>query len=1000
MQIRKSLLALAISASLGSQFATGADTSGGSLKGQVTGAAGEVIASATITVTHIGKGLVRTVQSNAKGEYNLRNLPVGEYRIRFEKDGYSPAQAQDVRVRVGQSMIYDGTLTGAGQVLEEVQVTGSMLRRIDTGSSTAGVVITQERLQALPVNTGFEAMAQLAPGVAQPGGSSFNGASSFGGASSAENGYYLNGLNVSNIKTGLGSIALPWEAISQTQVKTGAIDPEYGGALGGIINAVSKSGDNEFKFGSQVRFDPNSMHEQHNSVRRQSGDYEINTEQSGESFTESQFWASGPIVPDKAFFYALFAPRTTKDEWVSDSSYYDRVREEDRWLVRLDWFINENHSLDITAINNEENGERDNYAYDPSADKVGDFTGVTATREGGNVYGLHYSGQLTDALAIDLVAGRTQETIYNAAISDLPIVEDCRNACLSYSNHSDSTVGEEDYTRDQLRLDISYELLNHSLKAGVDYNKVDLYYDSTPNGIGGALGWWSQDIAEADDGSNLEPGTSMISRRVRTRHAESDVSARAIYLQDSWAVTDQLTLNLGARYEQFENTATDGCAQLQGAAKELCEQDSAGDDRVFVDADGFSPRLQAVYDLHGDGDTKVYATYGRYYQPVSTNMNITQGSASREYFEYYALDQVDANGRATLLSDGSPSRGEQLSGYVRQEGIVDADLIASANLEGMYSDEFTVGFETLVFDDMVLGVRGIYRDLKRSIEDTDVGPVLGNRLAEMGIDNKTGQSSFYVLMNPGEDMEISYDFDGDGQVDNVKLSAAELALPEPKRRYFALETSLRGQVTDRLYMDASYTWSHSYGNTEGLVRTDNDQADPGWTTSYDYADLMDHGSGDLPNDHRHAVKMNGFYDFSDNLTLGLVTSLVSGRPQNYFSIHPAGVDSCAEGSPWSDCISRYYGAASFYDENGNPAKRGSKGNLPWAKQVDLSLTYTRPLFDGELMLKGTVYNLLNDDAALDVMETRTINGELNPDYGIPQSRVEARYLSLVARYNF
>ena len=980
MEIKKKLLALAVSTALLSTGAIAADTSGGTLKGQIISASGDALAGAEITVTHIGKGFTRTVSSNAKGEYNLRNLPVGEYTVRFEKDGFSPATAPEVLVRVGQAVVYDGTLAVPGEVLEVVEVTGTMQRPVDTGSSTAGVVITQEKLQMLPVNTGFEAMAQLAPGVVQPGGPSFNDASSFGGASAAENGYYLNGLNVSNIKTGLGSIALPWEAISQTQVKTGAIDPEYGGALGGIVNAVSHSGDNDFNFGTQVRFDPNSTHAQHKSVRRVSGDYEINTEQSGESFTETQFWASGPIVPDKAFFYALYAPRTTKDQWAFDKTYYDREREEDRWLVRLDWYINENHSVDLTAINNEEDGRRNNFGYDPESNSINDFKGVTATREGGSVYGFHYNGQLTDAMMVDVVAGRTQESIFNAAVSDLPSVQDCRASCTNISSHSDSTVGEEDYTRDQLRLDLSYELLNHSLKAGIDYNSVDVYFFSTPNGYDDNLGWWRQEVTAEKDGSNLAPAMDVIERRVRTRLTNSDVAAKAFYLQDSWSVTDSLTLNLGGRYEQFENTASDG--------------------NLFVDAAGFSPRLQAIYDVNGDGNTKVFATFGRYYQPVSTNMNITQGSASREYFEYYALDEVDGDGRAVLLDDGSPSRGEQLSGYVRQSGIVDAKLVASANLEGMYADEFTAGFESLVFDSMVVGVRGVYRDLKRSIEDTDVGPVLANRLAEMGIENKTDQSSFYVLMNPGEDMEISYDFNKDGQVDNVKLTADDLALPDPSRRYLALETSLRGQVSDRMFLDASYTWSHSYGNTEGLVRTDNDQADPGWTTSYDYADLMDHGYGDLPNDHRHALKLNGFYDISDNLTLGLVTSVVSGRPKSYFSVHPEGVDSCAEGSPWSDCISRYYDEASFYDENGNPANRGSKGNLPWVKQLDLSLTYTQPLFDGDLMVKGTVYNLLNDDAALDVEESRTYEGQLNPDYGIAQSRVEPRYFSLVARYDF
>lgn len=984
MEIKKGLLALAISATLGSTAVLAADTSGGTLKGQVISARGEVLAGAEITVTHIGKGFTRTVTSNAKGEYNLRNLPVGEYTLRFEKEGYDTASTPEVLVRVGQAVVYDGTLAEPGEVLEIVEVTGSMRRPVDTGSSTAGVVITQEKLELLPVNTGFEAMAQLAPGVVSAGGSSFNGASSFGGASSAENGYYLNGLNVSNIKTGLGSIALPWEAISQTQVKTGAIDPEFGGALGGIINAVSKSGNNEFNFGSQLRMDPDGLRSQHSSVRNAAGEYTLNTEQSEMDFHEAQVWASGPIVPDKAFFYALYSPRKTDDQWASGSSFYDRTRKEDRWLVKLDWFINEDHAVDFTAINNEENGEYQSFSYTPDQNQVGDYLGETKSREGGQVYGMHYNGRLTDALTVDLTAGRTQETVYNSALNNLPSVYDCRATCVSFSNHSDSTIYDEDYIRDQVRLDLSYDLLDHAIKVGVDHSTVDVFYQENQNGEGDARGWWQQRLATDNDPSLQPQGTSLVQRRIRVRGTDSTVSATALYLQDSWTVTDDFTLNLGARYEQFENTVTGG--------------------EAFVKNEGISPRIQAIWDFNGDGNSKAFATYGRYYQPVSANMNITQGSFSRETFDYYEPGTTDTGGRVALNEDGSPSRGELLHSYVRQQGIVEPELIASGNLEGMYSDEFTLGMETLVLDGMVLGVRGVFRDLKRSVEDSDIGPVLSNYLEANGIEDNVGQSSYYVLLNPGEDVNIRYDFDGDGQPDSVSLSAEELALPKASRRYLALETSLRGQVTDQLFLDASYTWSHSYGNTEGLVRTDNNQADPGWTTSYDYADLMDHGYGDLPNDHRHAFKLNGYYDLSDDLTFGFVTSLVSGRPQNYFSIHPAGVDSCAEGSPWSDCISQYYGEASFYDENGNPAPRGSAGNLPWSKQLDLSLAYRMPLFDGDLLLKGTIYNALNDDAPLDVNEIRSVQGtnglETNPDYGLTEMRSRARYFSLVARYDF
>ncbi|AFU99217.1 TonB-dependent receptor [Simiduia agarivorans] len=979
---RQSALAVAIAA-LSTTPALGAETSGGSLKGRVTNSSGVGLANAEITVKHKDKGITRQVTTNESGDYLLRNLPVGEYDLMLDKSGFGEVSVSNVLIRVGQASVYDGQLLADHETMETIEVFGALQRMVDTGTSTAGLVITQEQLDAMPVGNGFEAMAVLAPGVSS---SSKFGASSFGGSSSAENLYYLNGLNVSTIKTGIGSIRLPWEAIQQTEIKTGGINPEFGGALGGVVNAVSKSGSNEFNVGASYRLDPNAFKQNHDSVFDDAGDYHINTEQDSLTFQEANIWASGPLIEDKAFFYALYNPRNTKDTWAYGSSYTERERKEDRWFVTVDYQITDNHRIDVTGINYERNGERDGFAYDPASDRVGDFVSTTKERDGGQVYGFHYNGQLTDRFAVDVVLGQTREKVYNTAQNALPGVWDCRTGnCIAYSNHTDSSIVEEDYTRNQYKVDLRYDFDDHALQVGMDQTELNVDYLSTQNGAPGANGWWEVRVASANDVSGLPQGEEYIRQRIRDRGTDSTVTARAFYVQDSWQVSSDLVLNLGARYEQFENTVTGG--------------------EAYVDTAGLSPRLQAVWDVFGDGDTKAFASFGRYYQPVSANMNITQGSYSRETMDYYALAGVDADGRPLLSADGSPERGAKVRDtYVRQAGIVEPALIASGSLKGMYADEFTLGFERVVLDGMVVGVRGVYRDLKRSVEDTDIGPVLEKYFADNGITDNVGQGSYYVLNNPGEAISISYDFDGDGVVDNIHLSEADLALPKPSRTYTALETTFRGNLTDKLYLDVSYVLSKSHGNTEGLVRTDNGQADPGWTTSYDYADLMDHGKGDLPNDRRHVFKLNGYYDLTENWVAGFVATVASGAPKNYFSVHPDGVDSCSAGSPWEACASQWYDEASFYDENGNPAPRGSAGRLDWTTRVDLSLAYNVDLSMGRVNVKGTVYNLFNADTATAIVEQRSIetqNGRVrNPNYGLADERLTARFVTLEARYEF
>lgn len=225
-----STLALAVASATPAMAVDGSSI----VKGTIVSSAGEDITRATITLVHISKGLTYEVRTDADGEYILRNVPVGTYNVTVSKEGYQNVIEQGVKVSIGQSIILDAQMLQAGaQPMERIAVTGAAIRRVDLGSSTSGLTFSDEEIKVMPVQSGFESIALLAPGTAAAGGSSFNGASSFGGASSAENGYYFNGLNVTSIRTGLGSIRLPWEAISQTQVKTG----------GSTLNLAAQWGD-------------------------------------------------------------------------------------------------------------------------------------------------------------------------------------------------------------------------------------------------------------------------------------------------------------------------------------------------------------------------------------------------------------------------------------------------------------------------------------------------------------------------------------------------------------------------------------------------------------------------------------------------------------------------------------------------------------------------------------------------------------------------------------
>ncbi|NMP31607.1 TonB-dependent receptor [Thalassotalea sp. M1531] len=982
---KKSLTALAIGAALAvcTPQAIAADAFNGQVKGVIVDSQNNALSGTKITLVHKEKNITRTIVTNANGEYDVRRLPIGEYRVTIEKPGYEGYEESNLLVKLGSPIVFNGQIVQAGIDIERISVVGSSFAQIDLASSTGGIVVTAGELEKLPVNSGFESIALLAPGVTS--NDEFD-AASFGGGSSAENAYYLNGINITYAKTGIGSVNLPWEAIAQTEILTGGVSPEFGGALGGIVNAVSKSGSNEFKFGAYGRIDPESTREHHDDLFGTDGQVFNITEDDESTFTRASIWASGPIIEDKLFFYAVYAPQKNDYDAAKSSVIDQGESTSDRYFANVDWYITDEHSIGFTAIGFTNEDEGNSYSYDYETGEVGNTPSRYRVKTGGDIFGAKYTGILTDDLSLEIVAGRTVDEIFNSATSTDPRVwSKLSGTWVHVSSESTATVTDGEFTRDQFRADLNWTWEDHDFKFGFDYVNIDVDYAASPNGVSGREGWWDVYYAGSSDRSGLPEGTPVVKQRIRTDFTDSEVESTAFYIQDTWQVTDDLVLNLGLRYSEMHNTVSDG--------------------RKYVDVDGqWAPRVQAIYDIDGEGTSKVFFTYGRYYQPVSANMNITQGGARRDVHYYYHVGETDSNGEIVLTPDGSPSTGALVTpdGVVIQPGISEPSLIASDNIESMYSDEFTLGYERELENNMVFGIRGIYRDLGRSIEDTDYGPVINKYFEANGID--ADASWTYVLANPGRTLDITYDFNGDGTPEHVVIPGSEIGLPKPERQYGAIETTLRGDLGEKFHFNASYTWSHSWGNTEGLVRSDNGQADPGWTTSYDYAELMDHSNGNLPNDRRHSIKLNGYYDITDDLALGFNARINSGMPINKFGYHPDSVDSCEAGSPWEDCWGQGYGHVSFYDENGDPAPRGSSGETDWLYELDMNLTYNTQIGGGDLMLKATIYNVFNSDTQTNVEQTRTQWGDTgliaNPNWGDTSGRLGARFMSFEARYSF
>jgi hypothetical protein len=309
----------------------------------------------------------------------------------------------------------------------------------------------------------------------------------------------------------------------------------------------------------------------------------------------------------------------------------------------------------------------------------------------------------------------------------------------------------------------------------------------------------------------------------------------------------------------------------------------------------------------------------------------------------------------------------------------------------MYQEEFIVGYQTALGKHWSATLRGTYRNLASTMEDVAVDAALNKYAKSKNYDTLYGFDAhgfdYYVLTNPGKPLTMYVDF-GSGTAEKVTLAAADLGYPEAVRKYYAVELLLERLWDKKWYANFQYTWSQSYGNYEGWVRSDNGQDDAGITTLFDQPGLLDGAYGSLPNDKRHKIKIFGAYQITSEFQVGANVLVQSGRAINSFGVHP------------TDAFAQAYGAESFFYQ-GTLAPRGSFGRTGWTHTLDLSLKY-RPKFAKDRLTLGIdVFNVMNEQEATEVSEIAELSdGSLRPEFLSPVAFQAPRYVRFSAEYSY
>lgn len=277
----------------------------GTLKGQIIDATGQAVQGMSVTVSDTGTGLSRTVTTNEDGRFQLQLVP-GHYTLRSSGTGYSSVTIDSVDVNVGG--VHELRIPVMDAVMEEIIAYGTAAPLMKKATGETSIYISLDDLEKLPVSRSIEAVALLAPGTV-PGIDAFGDDKtlvSFGGSSVAENTYYIDGLNVSNFRTGLGGSSVPFEFYDQFQIKTGGYSAEFGRSTGGVLNAVTRRGGNEFEYGVVAYIEPEAGQGNSPDTKRPDGTYYDFNSKNSESSTTTDIYVSGPIIRDRLFFFVLY----------------------------------------------------------------------------------------------------------------------------------------------------------------------------------------------------------------------------------------------------------------------------------------------------------------------------------------------------------------------------------------------------------------------------------------------------------------------------------------------------------------------------------------------------------------------------------------------------------------------------------------------------------------------------------------------------------------------
>ncbi|URX63561.1 TonB-dependent receptor [Luteibacter anthropi] len=1006
--LRHSALAFALAVGLGGTGAALAQSTTGSIFGTVPSAAG-----GTVQITG-STGVSREVPVDAQGRYRAGNLPLGTYTVNLMKDGQVVDSRKNISLTVnaGSEVSFAPTATASSaQSLDSVTVTANSLPPVDVSSVDSRTVVTAETLSRLPLGRNAESIALLAPGVVT-GSGAFGRVVSFGGAGVTENAYYINGYNTSDPLKNLGGVSLPYGAIDQQEIYTGGYSAMYGRSDGGVISQVGKRGTNDWHFGAQVLWEPKFLRQDPKGIYYPSASlppgYEYqhpevegtlyrNRRDNRSWTTTVSGYAGGPLIKDK--LYMFVAAEAEKTEGLSTNSAQSAIQANNHYTYKLpkyygklDWNINDSNIVELTGIKSTDEEQGTYYNYNYATGNQGGYYGAVAnhTKLASTYWIGKYTSYITDDLTFSATYGKSTTTDYfnNPSGNGAPYLgtsynqDPNLNGGQTITNFNPTYVSKDPRAKSKthgLRADLEWQVGDHRLTGGVD-NMTYNAYDEGQSMSGPGYAWYyglSQNPA-APISRRLGVGAPggdgyYVSKYILVTTTSMSVKQKAYYLEDKWQINDKVLLTAGIRNDRFTNFNNHG--------------------RSYVNSGNqWAPRFGAAWDVFGDSSLKVYGNLGRYYLALPNSVAIRGASSSTFTNEYFTYGGINPDGSPRDLKALGPGPVSANGEYGQANDPVS---LTARNLKSQYQDEAIIGFDKTLGDKWVTGAKFTVRKLQAAIDDVCSPDKVQEKMESLGLDPSSVTIPNCLIFNPGKSNRFSFaNVNGSGRTD-VNMTKDDWGFAQgAKRKYYALDMYLEHPFDGKWQARVDYTFSRSYGNTEGQVKSDIGQDDVSKTQDWDTATLMENANGLLANNRKHQLKAYGSYAITPEWMVSGTVRILSGGPKSCLGYY---------GGPGSDLDpdpAGYY--SSYHYCNGKPFHPGDK-SLPWTKNLDLAVTYRPEFADHKLAFAINVFNVTNERKPIQTDPTYEADGSpgtVQNTYNIGTYYQTPRYVRLSATYDF